>query len=104
MPTWTQDLGRGHIAQRSVMLRVFAVVDGPRSWRVLPGGLARLGGPGAQIASMQRGGSSADVWVRTDAEVDRTTLLQPHATPASLARHRAPVTSRAAENMFWLGR
>jgi uncharacterized circularly permuted ATP-grasp superfamily protein/uncharacterized alpha-E superfamily protein len=104
MPTWTQDLGRGHIAQRSVLLRVFAVVDGPRSWRVLPGGLARLAGPDAQIASMQRGGSSADVWVRTDGEVDRTTRLQPHATPASLARHRAPVTSRAAENMFWLGR
>ncbi|MGO4395983.1 circularly permuted type 2 ATP-grasp protein [Variovorax sp. M-6] len=104
MPTWTQDLGRGHIAQRSVLLRVFAVSDGPRSWRVLPGGLARLAGRDAQIASMQRGGSSADVWVRTEGEVDRTTLLQPHATPASLARHRAPVTSRAAENMFWLGR
>jgi len=104
MPTWTQDLGRGHIAQRSVLLRVFAVTDGPGSWRVLPGGLARLAGPDAQIASMQRGGSSADVWVRTQGEIDRTTLLQPHATPASLARHRAPVTSRAAENMFWLGR
>ncbi|MFS2056147.1 alpha-E domain-containing protein, partial [Variovorax sp. CT11-76] len=42
--------------------------------------------------------------VQTHGEVDRTTLLQPQATPASLARHRAPVTSRAAENMFWLGR
>ncbi|WP_444812780.1 circularly permuted type 2 ATP-grasp protein [Variovorax jilinensis] len=104
MPTWTQDFGRGHIAQRSMLLRVFAISDGPRSWRVLPGGLARLAGRDAQIASMQRGGSSADVWVRTKGEVDRTTLLQPHATPASLARHRAPVTSRAAENMFWLGR
>ncbi len=104
MPTWAQDLGRGHIAPRSVLLRVFAVSDGPQSWRVLPGGLARLAGADAQIASMQRGGSSADVWVQTHGEVDRTTLLQPHATPASLARHRAPVTSRAAENMFWLGR
>ena len=104
MPTWTQDLGRGHIAPRSVLLRVFAVSDGPRSWRVLPGGLARLAGRDAQIASMQRGGSSADVWVQTLGEVDRTTRLQPHATPASLARHRAPVTSRAAENMYWLGR
>lgn len=104
MPTWTQDLGTGHIAPRAVLLRVFAVSDGARSWRVLPGGLARLAGADAQIASMQRGGSSADVWVQTHGEVDRTTLLQPHATPASLARHRAPVTSRAAENMFWLGR
>ncbi|MDN4588053.1 A circularly permuted ATPgrasp family protein [Xenophilus aerolatus] len=104
MPTWAQDLGPGHIAPKAVLLRVFAVNDGPQSWRVLPGGLARLAGPDAQIASMQRGGSSADVWVQTDGEVDRTTLLAPHATPASLARHRAPVTSRAAENMFWLGR
>ncbi len=104
MPTWASDMGPGHIAPRAVLLRVFAVSDGAQSWRVLPGGLARLAGPDAQIASMQRGGSSADVWVQTHGEVDRTTLLQPHATPASLARHRAPVTSRAAENMFWLGR
>ncbi|WP_445286460.1 circularly permuted type 2 ATP-grasp protein [Variovorax atrisoli] len=104
MPTWANDLGPGHIAPRAVMLRVFAVSDGAQSWRVLPGGLARLTEPDAQFASMQRGGSSADVWVQTHGEVDRTTLLQPHSTPASLARHRAPVTSRAAENMFWLGR
>jgi len=104
MPTWSQDFEAGRIAPRSVMLRVFAVSDGAQSWRVLPGGLARLAGTNAQIASMQRGGSSADVWVQTRGEVDLTTLLQPHATPASLARHRAPVTSRAAENMFWLGR
>ena len=104
MPTWAQDFGPGHIAPRAMMLRVFAGSDGAQSWRVLPGGLARLAGTNAQIASMQRGGSSADVWVQTRGEVDRTTLLQPHATPASLARHRAPVTSRAAENMFWLGR
>lgn len=104
MPTWTQDLGAGHIVPRSVLLRVFAVCVGPQSWRVLPGGLARLAGADAQIASMQRGGSSADVWVQTRGEVDRTTRLQVHTTPASLARHRAPVTSRAAENMYWLGR
>jgi uncharacterized circularly permuted ATP-grasp superfamily protein/uncharacterized alpha-E superfamily protein len=104
MPTWSQQSGPGRIAPRSVLLRVFAVSDGAQSWRVLPGGLARLLDASAQIASMRRGGSSADVWVQTQGEVDRSTLLQPHATPASLARHRAPVTSRAAENMFWLGR
>ena len=108
MPTWTQDGGAdgslGRIAPKAVVLRVFAVNDGPQSWRVLPGGLARLAGPDAQIASMQRGGSSADVWVQTEGEVDRSTRLTRQATPAALARHRAPVTSRAAENLFWLGR
>jgi len=104
MPTWAPDASLGRIAPRAVLLRVFAVSDGAQSWRVLPGGLARLAGADAQIASMQRGGSSADVWVQTHGPVDLSTRLQPHATPASLARHRAPVTSRAAENMFWLGR
>ncbi|WP_444814993.1 circularly permuted type 2 ATP-grasp protein [Variovorax brevis] len=105
MPTWASgDMGQGQIAPRAVLLRVFAVSDGPQSWRVLPGGLARLAGPNAQIASMQRGGSSADAWVQTHDAIDRTSLLPTHTTPASLARHRAPVTSRAAENMYWLGR
>jgi uncharacterized alpha-E superfamily protein len=94
----------GATVPRSYMLRVFAVSDGPQSWRVLPGGLARVAGSSADIASMQYGGSSADVWALTRGEVDKTTLLQPHLTPASLAQRKRLVTSRAAENLFWLGR
>ena len=87
------------------MLRVFAVSDGPRSWHVLPGGLTRLAGAELDIASMQRGGSSADTWVMTHGEVDPTSLLQ-HDQPAATVSHRArsSTTSRAAENLFWLGR
>lgn len=92
------------IVPRSVMLRVFAVSDGPRSWRVLPGGLARVASADAEIASMQRGGSSADVWALTRGEVDRTTLLHPRMTPDTLAHRKRMVTSRAAENLYWLGR
>ncbi len=104
MPTWKSDAGGDHIAPRSVMLRVFAVSDGPQSWRVLPGGLARIASANLEIASMQRGGSSADVWVLTDGEVDATTLLQ-HDLPGPSVTHRSGlVTSRAAENLFWLGR
>jgi uncharacterized circularly permuted ATP-grasp superfamily protein/uncharacterized alpha-E superfamily protein len=101
MPTWH---ATGQMVMRSVVLRVFAVSDGPQAWRVLPGGLARVAGASADIASMQRGGSSADVWALTRGEVDKTTLLQPHVTPASLAQRKRLVTSRAAENLFWLGR
>ena len=110
MPTWQAVRGRAgadvkdRIVPRSVMLRVFAVSDSAQSWRVLPGGLARVAGTTADIASMQRGGSSADVWALTRGEVDRTTLLKPHMTPASLAHRQRLVTSRAAENLFWLGR
>jgi uncharacterized circularly permuted ATP-grasp superfamily protein/uncharacterized alpha-E superfamily protein len=103
MPIW-QAGAPGQLALRSSLLRVFAVSDGLQSWRVLPGGLARVAGATAEIASMQRGGSSADVWALTQGEVDNTTLLQPHMTPASLAQRKRLVTSRAAENLFWLGR
>ncbi|MBP7566856.1 MAG: circularly permuted type 2 ATP-grasp protein [Burkholderiaceae bacterium] len=104
MPTWDDGPRRARIAPRSVMLRVFAVADGEQRWRVLPGGLARIATADEEITSMQRGGSSADAWVLTHGTVDSTTLLQPHLTPASIATRRRLVTSRAAENLFWLGR
>ncbi|MFM6985478.1 MAG: circularly permuted type 2 ATP-grasp protein [Hydrogenophaga sp.] len=96
--------GVGTIAPRSAMLRVFALADGPQRWRVLPGGLVRLAPRGQLMASMQRGGSSADCWVLTEGEVDATSLLQHAPATIALAQQKRPVTSRAAENLFWLGR
>jgi uncharacterized alpha-E superfamily protein len=87
-----------------MMLRVFALSDGNQSWRVLPGGLSRLVTSPGGVASMQGGGSSADVWVRASGDVDRTTLLIPHLTPAMVEQRKRLITSRAAENMYWLGR
>ena len=108
MPTWhVGELGSAQssgLLARSVMLRVFAVSDGTAGWRVLPGGLARVASVGEEITSMQRGGSSADVWALTHGEIDHTTLLQPHLTPESLTQRKRLVTSRAAENLYWLGR
>ena len=108
MPTWNPHSSHPHIAPRSVVLRVFALSDGPQSWRVLPGGLARIVSVTSEIASMQRGGSSADVWVMTDVknggQVDQTTLLNSALTPENVALRRRRVTSRAAQNLFWLGR
>ena len=105
MPTWKSEGGRNpRIVPRSLMLRVIAVSDGPGSWRVLPGGLTRIASAEDEIASMQRGGSSADTWVLTEGEVDTTSLLH-HEHPAAPIGHRTrAVTSRAAENLFWLGR
>ncbi len=99
-PTWQHD----RLLPRSAMLRVFVLADGPDSWRVLPGGLVRLAPRGQLMASMQRGGSSADCWVQTEHAVDTTTLLP--SGPPTLAQLRPgrPVGSRAAENLFWLGR
>ena len=110
MPTW-QD---GSIVPKSAMLRVYAVSDGVKGWRVLPGGLLRIAAGDQEIASMQRGGSSADVWVSEPATATTTTSPEPELpetpqtpqTAPRLASSIAPrlVTSRAAENLFWLGR
>ncbi|HYF18744.1 MAG TPA: circularly permuted type 2 ATP-grasp protein [Ramlibacter sp.] len=100
MPTWKE----GRLHPRSYILRVFAVSDGPGSWRVLPGGLTRIAAGALEITTMQRGGSSADTWVMTEGEVDTTSLLR-HGHPAlEMSHHGRAVTSRSAENLFWLGR
>ncbi len=116
-PTWHGE----RVAPRSAMLRVFAVSDGAGSWQVLPGGMARLAGVNDKIASMQQGGSSADVWVAAEPEPSSRTAttgvagkkaaagepvteLGARGWATTLARHKPPVTSRAAENLFWLGR
>lgn len=99
-PTWAND----RLMPRSAMLRVFALADGPNSWRVLPGGLVRLAPRGQLIAAMQRGGSSADCWVQTEGAVDHTSLLHSAPSTLALASQTRTVTSRAAENLFWLGR
>jgi uncharacterized alpha-E superfamily protein len=111
-PTWQNGPdGASSITSRPVVLRVFAVVDAQGGWQVLPGGLARLGTSDG-IASMQRGGSSADVWVQTPTPTPTpsTPLSPPSATtsiPAAsdaVAQRQRLVTSRAAENLFWMGR
>ena len=106
-PTWQSE----KILPRSAMLRVFALPDGLGGWRVLPGGLARLAGKNENMASMQHGGSSADVWALGQADLQpqafaesAQTALQQNATASTPVLGKQPVTSRAAENLFWLGR
>ena len=126
-PTWQARVdGQAAIESRPVVLRVFAVADAQGGWQVLPGGLARLG-TREGIASMQRGGSSADVWVQA-ASAEAATAPKPEPAVASqaqssmsqtpsqsqsaspapsasvLAQRQRLVTSRAAENLFWMGR
>lgn len=101
LPTWSA----GCITPRSLLLRVFALPGPAGGWRVLPGGLTRLAGGARDLASMQRGGSSADTWVLGRSDIDRAPLrpARPGGTTAATHPPQA-LTSRAAENLFWLGR
>ena len=117
MPTWDGQ----QIAPRSLLLRVFAMTDGRGGWQVLPGGLTRLAGATQEIASMQRGGSSVDTWVLGpwESSAPAGMLADVSLDPAAAAPQAHPhgggavpspsswasaLTSRAAENLFWLGR
>jgi len=86
------------LSSSPVILRVFVLANELGGWQVLPGGLARLGSREG-IASMQQGGSSADVWVLGHAQSQGTSAP----FVPSPSRQRL-VTSRAAENLFWMGR
>ncbi len=96
-PAWAGD----RLLPSPMSVRVFAARtrDG---WTFLPGGYARVGQPGDVTAlAMQRGGSVADVWVMSDRPA-------PLPVPLDSGSYRRPGTgslpSRAADNLFWLGR
>jgi uncharacterized alpha-E superfamily protein len=104
IPVWNDDA----LEPRAALVRVYAMTDGRGGWRVMPGALTRVATrrDAAQDAwlSMQHGSVSVDTWVLTEGPVDSTTLLPKPLSASDLARTRRTVTSRAAENLYWLGR
>ncbi len=99
-PTWQED----EIMPRTAMLRVYAVASGDGQWKVLPGGMTRIATVDPHIVSIQSGGSTLDTWVMTDQQVDTYSMLP---SRERLPRWRASeqlVSSRSAENLYWLGR
>ena len=104
IPVWNDNA----LEPRAALVRVYAMTDGRGGWHVMPGALTRVATrrDAAQDAwlSMQHGSVSVDTWVMTEGQVDATSLLPKPLSAADLARTRRTVTSRAAENLYWLGR
>lgn len=99
-PVWQEN----GLAMRRVVLRVYVAAVGD-SWAVMPGGLARVSpSSDSPVVSMQRGGGSKDTWVLSDGPVDRFTMRPPRDQPVPLNRGASDLPSRAADNLFWLGR
>jgi uncharacterized circularly permuted ATP-grasp superfamily protein/uncharacterized alpha-E superfamily protein len=98
-PTWEN----GRITPRPFVLRVFAAATA-NGWTILPGGFCRIAEqPDARAVSMGDGARSADVWVVSDKTVAASTLL-PAVDTVRIKRIAGVVPSRAADNLFWLGR
>jgi uncharacterized circularly permuted ATP-grasp superfamily protein/uncharacterized alpha-E superfamily protein len=99
-PIWQ----RGLVTPRPAMVRVYAIADARGGWHVLPGGMTRVAQREDSSVSMQRGGSSLDTWVITRGPVDTFSMLPQPLGVDDIAARRPPVSSRTAENLFWLGR
>jgi len=98
-PVWEE----GRIAPRPFVLRVFAAATAD-GWTIMPGGFCRIAEePDARAVSMGDGARAADVWVVSDKAVSTASLLPAHDT-VRIRRIAGVVPSRAADNLFWLGR
>jgi len=99
MPVWRD----GQLQPRPFTLRLFLAKTGGR-WQVLPAGFVRVAEDvDARAVSLQRGAATADAWVLAHGPVAETTLLP---TPERMPVQRATglLPSRAADNLFWVGR
>ena len=100
LPTWD---GAGVQSQRGV-LRVY-VIAAEGGYAVMPGGLARVTTANEQpFVSMQGDSRSKDVWVLSASPREMLTLLPSGDQPLTLRRSGYEFPSRAADNLFWMGR
>ena len=99
-PAWT-----GHeIHACHVGLRTFAV-SCDDSFQVMPGALVRSASDsGPMELSISGGEGSKDAWVISDQPVRSVSLLPSPDTPIAIRRSTSQLPSRAADNLFWLGR
>jgi uncharacterized circularly permuted ATP-grasp superfamily protein/uncharacterized alpha-E superfamily protein len=101
-PTWSTEKQR--FEPRVVGLRLYATANGD-GYDVMPGGLARIAPESTtEVITMQRGGSSKDVWVLGDGGTPWHSLLLPRLGARHIVRGGFYSPSRSVENLFWMGR
>lgn len=100
----TPALVQGRLAPRHAILRSF-VVGGDSGYKAMPGGLTRVStGPGDFLVSNQEGSISKDTWVVGESADQHSSLWLDAATSPSPSGADAPLPSRAADSLFWVGR
>ncbi len=99
----TPTIRDGKLQPSPYVLRVYAArtVDG---WRIMPGGFCRISDQkDARALSMGAGAKASDVWVIAEKPVEKVSLLAQR-DGARVRRITGNLPSRAADNLFWLGR
>jgi len=92
------------IAPSAVVLRCFLIAEG-KSYRVLPGGLAREPAGDTALRSLGRlNGTLKDVWVLAEDAADVQLPSSRRFHQIAVDRGGADLQSRVADNLYWLGR
>jgi uncharacterized circularly permuted ATP-grasp superfamily protein/uncharacterized alpha-E superfamily protein len=101
-PVWAGS----RLEARAIVMRTFAAATaGGEGYAVMPGGLTRVAdGVASPVVSTQSGGGSKDTWILSDGPVAPVTLLAPAGAAVAVDRTPKDLSSRVADNLFWLGR
>lgn len=105
LPLSTAPVLTGDTVQpRAFVVRTYLSAADP-DFILMPGGLTRFA-PTADttLVSLQKGGGSKDTWVLAEGPVSDFTLLKLSAASIELSRGGSDLPSRAADNLYWLGR
>nr|WP_299417890.1 circularly permuted type 2 ATP-grasp protein [uncultured Emticicia sp.] len=98
----TPSLIDGKLVPRFAAIRTFLVSDG-NDYKVMQGGLTRSSPVKDKfVISNQLGGLSKDTWIVTDTPTEHYERIVIRKT--SNNQHNNSLTSRNAENLFWVGR
>ena len=100
----TPSLTASGLVPKPYAVRMFVAATA-NGFTVLPGGIAMTIDPDRTVALSAPDGESRDVWVVSDATVPPfTSLWRPTIEAAQVRRSPHDLPSRAADNLFWLGR
>ena len=93
----------GRLEPAPFVLRVFAAFT-PEGIKIMPGGFVRTSDRmDVRAISMGEGAGAADVWVIDNKPVERVSLIAAR-EDVKVRRILGHLPSRAADNLFWLGR
>ena len=99
----TPVLREDKLTPQPFVLRVYAAATA-KGYRIMPGGFCRTSDRAdARAISMGQGARTADVWVIAARPVERVTLMASQ-DDVRVRRILGHLPSRAADNLFWLGR
>ncbi len=94
----------GQLVPRPFVLRAYVTRDANGEWRTMPGGFARLANHGdIRAVLMGEGDMAADVCIVSDTPEAAVSLLDASPSPP-IRRVAGTLPSKAADNLFWLGR